>query len=106
MLPRSPTRCGSSTRCQTRSVTVIDVRAGLLSPTLRALRDVGFLDSVEKDQFSLVVFHILGARPSPPSMRSKTPPPFTERRQLFPGKELHQQHQLFRMGPSDALLLF
>jgi hypothetical protein len=43
------------------SVTVIDVRAGLLSPTLRALRDVGFLDSVKKDQFSLVVFHILGA---------------------------------------------
>jgi hypothetical protein len=43
------------------SVTVIDVRAGLLSPTLRALRDVGFLDAVKKDQFSLVVFHILGA---------------------------------------------
>src|SRR4029077_19635044 len=43
------------------NVTVIDVRAGLLSPTLRALRDVGFLDSVKKDQFSLVVFHILGA---------------------------------------------
>jgi hypothetical protein len=30
------------------SVTVIDVRAGLLSPTLRALREVGFLDSVKK----------------------------------------------------------
>jgi hypothetical protein len=43
------------------NVTVIDVRAGLLSPTLRALRDVGFLDLVKKDQFSLVVFHILGA---------------------------------------------
>src|SRR5215813_3633952 len=43
------------------NVTVIDVRSGLLSPTLRALRDVGFLDSVKKDQFSLVVFHILGA---------------------------------------------
>ena len=42
-------------------VTVIDVRAGLLSPTLRALRDVGFLEAVKKDQFSLVVFHILGA---------------------------------------------
>ena len=43
------------------NVTVIDVRAGLLSPTLRALRDVGFLDAVKKDQFSLAVFHILGA---------------------------------------------
>src|SRR5918993_4422511 len=27
------------------SVTVIDVRAGLLSPTLAALRDIGFLDA-------------------------------------------------------------
>ena len=43
------------------NVTVIDVRSGLLSPTLRALRDVGFLDSVKKDQVGLVVFHILGA---------------------------------------------
>ena len=75
MLPRSPTRCVSSIRCPTRTVTVIDVRSGLLSPTLRALRDVGFLYLVKKDQFSLVVFHILGAPPSPPSMRSKTPPP-------------------------------
>jgi hypothetical protein len=43
------------------TVTVIDVRAGLLSPTLGALRDVGFLDSVKKGQFTLVVFHILGS---------------------------------------------
>ena len=43
------------------SVTVVDVRAGLLSPTLRALRDVGFLESVAKDQFTFIVFHILGS---------------------------------------------
>ncbi|MGH6671137.1 MAG: hypothetical protein ACRECV_04050 [Xanthobacteraceae bacterium] len=43
------------------SVTVIDVRAGLLSPTLRALRDIGFLDAVKKGQFTFVVFHILGS---------------------------------------------
>jgi hypothetical protein len=43
------------------SVTVIDVRAGLLSPTLRALREVGFLDSVKKGEFTLIVFHILGS---------------------------------------------
>ncbi len=43
------------------SVTVIDVRAGLLSPTLRALRDIGFLDSVKKGQLTFVVFHILGS---------------------------------------------
>jgi len=42
-------------------VTVIDVRAGLLSPTLRALRDIGFLDAVKKGQITFVVFHILGS---------------------------------------------
>jgi hypothetical protein len=43
------------------SVTVIDVRAGLLTPTLRALRDIGFLEAVKKGQFTFVVFHILGS---------------------------------------------
>src|SRR5581483_11054 len=41
-------------------VTVIDLRAGLLSPTLRALRDIGFLDVVKKGQVTFAVFHILG----------------------------------------------
>jgi hypothetical protein len=43
------------------SVTVLDVRAGLLSPTLRSLRDIGFLDAVQKGQLTFVVFHILGS---------------------------------------------
>src|ERR1700688_4695832 len=43
------------------SVTVIDVRAGLLSPTLRSLRDIGFLDAAKKGQLTFVVFHILGS---------------------------------------------
>jgi hypothetical protein len=43
------------------SVTVIDVRAGLLSPALRSLRDIGFLDAVKKGQLTFVVFHILGS---------------------------------------------
>jgi hypothetical protein len=42
------------------TVTVIDVRAGLLSTTLRALRDIGFLDIVKKGQVTFAVFHILG----------------------------------------------
>src|SRR5919205_1027860 len=42
------------------AVTVIDVRAGLLSPTLRSLRDIGFLDAAKKGQLTLAVFHILG----------------------------------------------
>jgi len=43
------------------TATVIDVRAGLLSSTLRSLRDIGFLDSVKKGQLSFVIFHILGS---------------------------------------------
>ena len=35
------------------NVTVIDVRAGLLSPTLRALRDVGFLELGQKGPVQL-----------------------------------------------------
>ncbi len=41
-------------------VTVIDVRAGLLSPTLQALNDIGFLESAKKGQITFAVFHILG----------------------------------------------
>ena len=49
------------TLSSTDSVTVVDVRAGLLSPTLRSLRDIGFLDAVKKGQITFVVFHILGS---------------------------------------------
>ena len=41
-------------------VTVIDIRAGLLSSTLRSLRDIGFLDAAAKTQITFTVFHILG----------------------------------------------
>jgi hypothetical protein len=41
-------------------VTVIDIRAGLLSSTLKSLRDIGFLDAAAKTQISFTVFHILG----------------------------------------------
>jgi hypothetical protein len=41
-------------------ITVIDIRAGLLSHTLRALRDIGFLEAAKKSQLAFGVFHILG----------------------------------------------
>jgi hypothetical protein len=41
-------------------VTVIDVRAGLLTSTLAALREIGFLDAAKKGDFNLVLFHVLG----------------------------------------------
>jgi hypothetical protein len=41
-------------------VTVIDVRAGLLSETLQVLTDIGFIESARKGQITFAVFHILG----------------------------------------------
>jgi len=41
-------------------VTVIDIRAGLLSTTLKSLRDIGFLEAAKKAQLTFTVFHILG----------------------------------------------
>src|SRR5215469_12569259 len=37
------------------TVTIVDVRAGLLSPTLRSLRDIGFINAVKKGQMPFVV---------------------------------------------------
>jgi len=42
-------------------VTIIDVRAGLMSPTLQALRDIGLLDAARKGSITFAVFHILGS---------------------------------------------
>jgi hypothetical protein len=42
------------------SVSLIDVRAGLLSPTLIALRNIGFIEAAKKGHITFVVFHILG----------------------------------------------
>src|ERR1700743_835332 len=42
------------------SVTVIDVRAGLLSPALALLSAIGFLDAAKSGQITFAVFHILG----------------------------------------------
>jgi len=43
------------------AVTVIDVRAGQMSPTLAALRDIGFLEAARRGQLTFAVFHILGS---------------------------------------------
>jgi len=41
-------------------VTLIDIRAGLMSPTLAALRDIGFIELTKRGQLTFAVFHILG----------------------------------------------
>ena len=42
------------------TISLIDVSAGLLSPTLRALRNIGFIEAAEKGHLTLVLFHMLG----------------------------------------------
>jgi len=42
------------------AVTIIDVRASLLSPTLKSLRDIGLLELVKNGHVTLVLFHIIG----------------------------------------------
>jgi hypothetical protein len=41
-------------------ITLIDIRAGLLSSTLKAFQDSGFFDAVRAGDFSFGLFHILG----------------------------------------------
>lgn len=38
----------------------MDTRAGALTTSLNALRDVGFLDAAKSGEYNFVVFHILG----------------------------------------------
>jgi hypothetical protein len=42
------------------TVSLIDIRAGLLSPTLRALRNIGFIEAAKKGHITFILFHILG----------------------------------------------
>lgn len=41
-------------------ISIIDIRAGLLSSTLKAFTDIGFFDAVHAGEFNFLLFHILG----------------------------------------------
>ena len=82
------------------AVTVIDVRAGLLTPTLVALRDIGFIDAANKGQITFSVFHILGPSIASLDEIADTADYMTDAEAL-PGEELHQPHALLRVGPGD-----
>jgi len=41
-------------------VSVLDVRAGHLGPTLKALENMGFLQAAKERQFTFCLFHVLG----------------------------------------------
>ena len=58
------------------AVSLIDVRAGLLSPTLRALRNIGFIEAAKKATSPLSSSTSSGL-PLPHLMRSWTPQPIS-----------------------------
>jgi hypothetical protein len=41
-------------------VSVLDVRAGHLGPTLKALEEIGFLDAAREREYTFCLFHVLG----------------------------------------------
>lgn len=43
------------------NITVVDIKAGLLTPTLQMFSKIGLLDAVRQNQVKLVIFHILGS---------------------------------------------
>ena len=86
------------------SVTVVDVRAGLLSPTLRALRDIGFLDAVKKGQITFVVFHILGSSIASLNEIEETAP-FTADAKYFLVKNFINNTSFFEWDQADPFLL-
>jgi hypothetical protein len=42
-------------------ITLIDIRAGLLSKTLRTLSEIGFLDGVKQGKLKIAVLHVIGS---------------------------------------------
>src|SRR5690242_11109357 len=41
-------------------ISLLDIRAGLLSQTLKAFTDIGFFDAVNAGEFNFLLFHVLG----------------------------------------------
>ena len=75
------------------TVTVVDVRAGLMSPTLHALRDIGFLETVKKGQITSSIASL---------NEIEETSPFTTDAEYFLVKNFHQQHQFLRVGSGDT----
>ena len=80
------------------TVTLIDVRAGLLSPTLLALRNIGFIEAEGRHHLRRLphsrAIHRLARRDRGHRCLSGGC-------EIFHGKEFHQQHVFLRMGRSD-----
>lgn len=80
-------------------ISIIDVRAGRLGPTLRTLRDIGFLDAAKDGYFNFYLFHVLG--PSIASLEEiETMAPFVADAQYFLVKNHINDTTFFEWDPA------
>jgi hypothetical protein len=80
------------------TVTVIDIRAGLLSRTLKAFTDVGFFDLVREREFDFCLFHVVG--PSVSSLEEiGDVAPYAEGRNYFVVKNFINETSFFDWNP-------
>ena len=79
-------------------LTLIDVRAGHMRVTLKALQDIGFLDAVDQGHFNFVVLHVLG--PSVASLNELDEiAPFVRGAEYFVVKNIIQEAMFFEWDP-------
>lgn len=80
-------------------VSIVDIRAGLLSPTLRALQDSGFFDAVRAGEFNFGLFHVIG--PSIASLEEiDEVKPYTEGSNYFVVKNFINETSFFEWDPA------
>jgi hypothetical protein len=80
-------------------ISVIDIRAGLLSSTLKAFTDVGFFDAVRAGEFNFLLFHVLG--PSISSLDEiNEVMPYTGGRNYFAVKNFINETSFFEWDPA------
>jgi hypothetical protein len=80
-------------------ISVIDIRAGQLSATLRAFTDVGFFDEVKSGTFNFGLFHVLG--PSVASLEEIADiQPYTAGKNYFAVKNFINETSFFEWDPA------
>jgi hypothetical protein len=80
-------------------VSIIDVRAGLLSRTLKDMTDVGFFEAVDNGEFNFALFHVLG--PSVASLSEIDEVlPFTENAEYYVVKNHINETNFFEWDQS------
>lgn len=79
-------------------ISIIDIRAGLLSGTLKAFTDVGFFDMVHAGDFNFALFHVVG--PSVSSLEEIGDViPYTGGRNYFVVKNFINETSFFEWNP-------